>query len=143
MLTAMSSIQQMIDVNTIIGEPIETQTGTMIIPISKVKFAFAAGGSEFKGETLNEYKKRDKDEEIQYRLPFGGGSGAGASITPVAFLIVEENQVKLLNVDHDSVIDKLLDYVPDVIDKILGILNKDKNYNVDYTFNDNTSNTNE
>ena len=91
MVTAMNSIQDMIDVNTIIGEPIETSNNVIIIPISKVGFGFAAGGSEFKGETIDEYTKRDKEEAIQYRLPFGGGSGAGVSISPVAFLIVQQN----------------------------------------------------
>lgn len=76
MVTAMNSIQDMVDVNTIIGEPIETSNNIIIIPISKVSFGFAAGGSEFKGETIDEYKKRDKEESIQYKLPFGGGSGA-------------------------------------------------------------------
>ena len=74
MLTAMNSIKDMVDVNTIIGEPIETSNNTIIIPISKVGFGFAAGGSEFKGETIDEYTKREKEEAIQYRLPFGGGS---------------------------------------------------------------------
>lgn len=124
----------MIDVNTIVGEPIETSNGTLIIPISKVKFGFAAGGSEFKGETINEYTKKEKEEEIRYRLPFGGGSGAGASITPVAFLIVEENQVKLLPVSHESAIDKLLDYVPDLLDKAKEFIQNDKKeYRQHYT----------
>jgi sporulation protein YtfJ len=69
MITAMNSIQDMVDVNTIIGEPIQT-TGNIIIPISKVSFGFAAGGSEFKGETVDEYTKKEKEEQIQYRLPF-------------------------------------------------------------------------
>ena len=72
MITAMNSIKDMIDVNTIIGEPIETSNNIVIIPISKVSFGFAAGGSEFKGETVDEYTRKDKEEEIQYRLPFGG-----------------------------------------------------------------------
>lgn len=76
MLTAMNSIKDMVDVNTIIGEPIQASNNTVIIPISKVSFGFAAGGSEFKGETIDEYNKKDKDEQIQYRLPFGGGAGA-------------------------------------------------------------------
>lgn len=80
MVTAMNSIQDMIDVNTIIGEPIETANNTVIIPISKVSFGFAAGGSEFKGETVNEYSRKDEEEQVQYRLPFGGGSGAGVPI---------------------------------------------------------------
>lgn len=118
MLTAMSSIENMIDVNTIIGEPIETSNNIVIIPISKVCFGFAAGGSEFKGETVDEYTKKDKDEKVQYRLPFGGGSGATVSINPIAFLIVEEGKVKLLPVNHSSCIDKMLDYVPDLFEKI-------------------------
>ena len=124
MVTAMNSIQDMIDVNTIIGEPIETSNNIIIIPISKVGFGFVAGGSEFKGETINEYTKKDKEEAIQYRLPFGGGSGAGVSVSPVAFLIVQQNTVKLLPVEHGSCVDRLLDYVPDLMDKLNGYLNK-------------------
>ena len=124
MITAMNSIQDMIDVNTIIGDPIETKEGTVIIPISKVCFGFAAGGSEFKGETIDEYTKREKEEAIQYRLPFGGGSGAGVNINPVAFLIVQEKNVKLLPIDHISTLDKLVDYVPEVIEKISSFINK-------------------
>lgn len=124
MLTAMNSIKDMVDMNTIIGEPIETSNNTIIIPISKVGFGFAAGGSEFKGETIDEYTKREKEEAIQYRLPFGGGSGAGVSIAPVAFLVVQPNNVKLLPVEHCSAIDRLLDYVPDLMEKANIILNK-------------------
>ena len=124
MMTTMSSIQNMVDVNTIIGEPIESKNGITIIPISRVCFGFAAGGSEFSGETLKEYNKKDKDEEIEYKLPFGGGAGAGISIHPVAFLVVEGNNVKLMSVDHDSCIDKLLDYVPDLMQKMNDMFNK-------------------
>lgn len=124
MLTAMNSIQDMVDVNTIIGEPIETSNNMVIIPISKVGFGFAAGGSEFKGETLDEYTKKEKEEQVQYRLPFGGGAGAGVSISPVAFLVVSPNNVKLLPVNHSSAIDKLMDYVPDLMDKVNCYLNK-------------------
>ena len=117
MVTAMNSIQDMIDVNTIIGEPIETSNNIVIIPISKVSFGFAAGGSEFKGETVDEYTKKDKEEAIQYRLPFGGGSGAGVTINPIAFLVIQPNNVKLMPVNHSSSLDKLLDYMPDLMEK--------------------------
>lgn len=129
MLTAMNSIENMIDVNTIIGEPIETSNNIVIIPISKVCFGFAAGGSEFKGETIDEYTKKDKDEKVQYRLPFGGGSGAAVSINPIAFLIVEEGKVKLLPVNHSSCIDKMLDYIPDLFEKLGETANKLNNKN--------------
>ena len=118
----MNSIKDMVDVNTIIGEPIETINGTLIIPVSKVGFGFAAGGSEFTSEALNEYNRKDNDEQIQYKLPFGGGSGAGVSISPIAFLVIQEDCVKLLHVDNNSPIDKLLDYVPDLIDKANNII---------------------
>ena len=124
MTTAMNSIQDMIDVNTIIGEPIEASNNIVIIPISKVSFGFAAGGSEFKGETIDEYKKVEKEEEIQYRLPFGGGSGAGVTINPIAFLVIHSNSVKLMPVNHSSSIDKLLDYMPDLIEKTNSMMNR-------------------
>lgn len=124
MTTAMDSIRNMIDVNTIIGEPIETINNVIIIPVSKVGFGFAAGGSEFKGEAINEYNKKEKEEQIQYKLPFGGGSGAGVSINPVAFIVIQENNVRLLPIEHCSSIDRLLDYILDFMDKIGNSLNK-------------------
>ena len=118
METAMTNIKDMVDVNTIIGDPIETKNGMVIIPISKVSFGFAAGGSEFKGETIDEYKKKDREEQVQYRLPFGGGRGAGVSINPVAFLVINCDSIKLMPISHASTIDKLIDYIPDLIEKI-------------------------
>ena len=72
----------------------------------------------------HEYTRKDKDEQIQYKLPFGGGIGAGGSISPIAFLVIQSNNVKLLPINHCSTIDKLLDYVPDLIEKTNEILNK-------------------
>ena len=127
MLTAMNSIKDMIDVNTIIGEPIQASNNIVVIPISKVTFGFATGGSEFKGETVNQYKKQEKDEQIEYRLPFGGGSGAGVTLLPVAFLVIQGEMVKLLPVDHSTSLDKLLDYVPDLFERVNCMINKSKN----------------
>lgn len=124
MMTTMNSIENMVDVNTIIGEPIESKSGITIIPISKVSFGFAAGGSEFSGETMKEYNRKDKDEEIEYKLPFGGGAGAGVSIHPVAFLVIQDKNVKLMHVEHDSCLDKLLEYVPDLIQKLNDMFNR-------------------
>ena len=128
MQTAMNSIKDMVDVNTIIGEPIETSNNMVIIPISKVCFGFAAGGSELNYETVNEYKKRDKEEEAKYRLPFGGGSGAGVSISPIAFIVMMQDSVKVLPVEHSSAIDKLIDYVPDLMQRINTVI--DKNFDI-------------
>lgn len=116
MMTAMSSLRDMIDVNTIVGDTVEMNDGTVIIPVSKVSFGFAAGGSEFdtKYARLNENGK----------LPFGGGSGAGVNISPVAFLIVRESNVKLLSVEANSPLDKLVDIAPDIVNKLIDITEK-------------------
>ena len=124
MLTAMNSIKDMIDVNTIIGDPIQAANNIVVIPISKVSFGFTAGGSEFKGETVNQYKKQERDEQIEYRLPFGGGAGAGISLLPVAFLVIQGEMVKLLPVNHSTSLDKILDYIPDLFEKASCMINK-------------------
>ena len=109
MVTAMSSIENMIDVNTIIGDIVNTPDGSVIIPVSKVSFGFAAGGSEFVTESMKNIQNKN--------LPFGGGSGAGVNIAPVGFLIIKDGIVKLLNIDSNGPIDKLIDNVPDIINK--------------------------
>jgi sporulation protein YtfJ len=128
MVTAMSSLRDMIDVNTILGDTVETADGTTIIPVSKVTFGFAAGGSEFNSNKLNKFSENAK-------LPFGGGSGAGVNISPVAFLVAKEGNIKLLTVDADSPLDKLVDYIPDVINKISNLaentLTKPKKVNIE------------
>ena len=124
MNTAMSSIKEMVDVNTIIGDPIETSNNVVIIPVSKVNFGFAAGGSEF---NLKNTKEKPKDENESERMPFGGGAGAGVSINPIAFIVVQSTGVKLLPVNHTSNLDKLLDLVPDLIDKVNTMLEKKLN----------------
>ena len=121
--TTMNSIKDMIDVNTIIGKPIEINNG-VIIPLSKVTFGFASGGSEFNSETIDNYNRKESEESIEYKLPFGGGSGAAVNISPIAFLVVQKENVKLLPIDHSSSIDKLLDYVPDVMEKANALINK-------------------
>lgn len=128
MNTAMNSIKEMIDVNTIIGEPIETSSNVVIIPVSKVNFGFAAGGSEFKGKVQCD-KKEQANNQLgnpinNVRMPFGGGSGAGVSISPIAFIVVQPTGVKLLPIEHGSSVDKLLDLVPDLIDKLNLIIEK-------------------
>ncbi len=80
MHTAMNSIKEMIDVDTIIGDTINAQNGISIIPISKVSFGFVSGGSEFNVETIDEYSKNEKEEEIQYKLPFGGRKWSRSNI---------------------------------------------------------------
>lgn len=132
MNTTMNSLKDMIDVNTVIGETIELENGTAIIPISKVGFGFAAGGSEFNSGAVEESKRQGLDEETKYSLPFGGGSGAGANIQPVGFLVVTEDSAKMIPVNHCSAIDKLLDYVPDLLDRLTEICCGDKTYTYEF-----------
>lgn len=111
MQTAMESLKTMVDVNTILGDPVETPDGSVIVPVSRVSFGFAAGGSEF---------LTDKEEEMGF--PFGGGSGGGISLNPVAFLVVGQGQVRLLPVDNTAIYDRLVDMVPRVVDQIRGMV---------------------
>jgi len=113
MTTAMQSIKDMIDVNTVIGEAVETQSGGVIIPVSRVSFGFAAGGGQYGGS--GERKTAAGDEE---RLPFGGGSGAGVSVQPVGFLVMHKDDVRLVPVDQNAVLDRVLDEAPGLLNQI-------------------------
>lgn len=130
--TAMTNLKEMIDVNTVIGEAIDAGNGITIIPVSKVCFGFAAGGCEFNSGTLDQYTKEGVDEDISYKLPFGGGSGAGVHLMPMGFLVVSPDSVKMLPVNHCSAIDKLLDYVPDLLEKIENMWNTEKTYTYEF-----------
>ncbi|MBC8611713.1 GerW family sporulation protein [Massiliimalia timonensis] len=113
MSTTMQKIREMVDVNTIIGEPILSPDGTVIIPVSKVSFGFASGGSDIPS-------KQPKDI-------FGGASGAGVSIQPLAFLVVYQGNVKLLQMtSSDNTANNVVNMVPEVLDKISELFKKDK-----------------
>lgn len=116
MSEAMEHIKQMVDVNTIVGNPVTTPDGTTIIPISRVAFGFGAGGSEFSPAP---------DTAKDSQALFGGGSGGGVSINPVAFLVVNSEQIKLLPVSKTSTTaDKIIDLVPELITKFNKIANE-------------------
>ena len=113
MSTTMQKIREMVDVNTIVGEPITSPDGTLIIPVSKVSFGFASGGSDIPS-------KQPKDI-------FGGASGAGVSIQPLAFLVVYQGNVKLLQMTNDeNTANNVVNMVPEVIDKISELFKKEK-----------------
>ncbi|MFZ3578223.1 GerW family sporulation protein [Virgibacillus sp. DJP39] len=116
MKTAMENIKDMIEVNTIIGEPVELPDG-VIIPVSKVGFGFAAGGSEFQG------KSSGGQSDSESELPFGGGSGGGVSITPVAFLIVSGDEIKMVHLDGNThIFERMIDFAPQVAEKVQQML---------------------
>ena len=109
MSSSMSKIREMVDVNTVIGDPIVTGDGVTIIPVTKVSIGYGGGGSDF--ATKNYPANRDN--------AFGGGAGAGVTITPVAFLIVRGENVRMLPVAEpaSTSVDRLIEQLPDLIDK--------------------------
>ncbi|RYG74925.1 sporulation protein YtfJ [Lentibacillus lipolyticus] len=115
MTTAMENLKDMIEVNTIIGDPIESPDGSVIIPVSKLGFGFAAGGSEFTSNS----EQSDSSES----MPFGGGSGGGVSITPIAFLVVSQKGMKMIHLDESThIYEKMMDVAPKAVEKIQQLL---------------------
>ena len=114
MTTTMQKLREIADVNTIVGKPILAGEIT-IIPISKLTVGFASGGSDF---TSKNQKPDDNS--------FGGGSGAGMNLSPVAFLIVKGDSVRLMPVapPPGTAVDRVVEMVPDVIDKVTGFIEK-------------------
>ncbi|MDE6149526.1 MAG: GerW family sporulation protein [Ruminococcus sp.] len=109
--TAMEKIHEMVDCETIVGKPILTADGTTIIPVSKVSFGFASGGSDLP-------TKSTKDQ-------FGGGSGAGVTISPVAFIAIHNGETKLLQMTTNTPYENaVVNVVPDVVDKIIDFVDK-------------------
>lgn len=104
-----AKIREMVDVNSVIGTPITTADGVTIIPVSKVSAGFGGGGSDFVSKNVN---KQDN--------PFGGGAGGGVNVTPIAFLIVKEGNVRMLPVaaPANTTADRLVEMIPDTLDKI-------------------------
>lgn len=115
MNTTLEKIKQMVDINSIVGDPITSPDGTIIIPISKISYGFASGGSDFPS-------KAQTDKNF-----FGGGTGAGVSINPVAFITISNGNVKMLQIDpYNSSADRIIGMFPDVVDKISELINSKK-----------------
>ena len=106
---AIAKIRELVDVNSVIGDPIVTADGVTIIPVSKVSVGFGGGGSDFVSKNSGNAKD-----------PFGGGVGAGVRVTPIAFLIVKEGNVRMLPVaaPANTTADRIVEMVPDTLDKI-------------------------
>lgn len=120
MKTAMESIKEMVDVNTVVGDAVETNDGSVIIPISQVACGFAAGGGDF------ELSGDNKETEH----PFAGGSGAGVSVKPMGFLVVRMNDVRLISVNGNQLAERVVDIAPQILDRIEDLIsrkNKDGN----------------
>ena len=109
--TTIEKIRDLVDVSTIIGDPMYLEGGMTIIPVSKVTYGFASGGSDFPSKTNAQL--------------FGGGGGAGVSITPVAFLIVSDGEVTLKHITaYDNAAERVVNLVPEMFDKVTSVVNK-------------------
>lgn len=122
METTMENIKDMVDVNTVIGDPVATQDGSTIIPISRVSFGFVAGG----GEYGTEGQKGAAQSAATDALPFAGGSGAGVSVHPMGFLVVGNGQVKLLSANYITPLDRIMELAPQVISDLKEVFAKDE-----------------
>lgn len=109
----MAKLKDMVDVNTVVGDSITTPDGITIIPVSKVSFAFFSGGSEFK---------------TTEKPGFGYGNGAGVKVDPIGFLVIKDSNVRMINIapPAGTTIDRLVELIPDVIDRVEAIIDKHK-----------------
>ncbi len=124
MTTTMQKIREIVDVNTIVGEPIRTDEGITLVPVSKLAFGFASGGSDFAA----------KNQKPEANNSFGGGSGAGVNISPVAFIVIRGDIVKLLPVSPEpgmTTLDRVVEMVPEIMDRVTEFAIKNKKANED------------
>lgn len=114
--TTIQKIREMVDVNSVIGEPITTPDGVTIIPVSKVSVGFAGGGSDF------------TNKKVGTETPFGGGAGGGVKVTPICFLVVKDGNVRMMSVPEpaNSTADRIVEMVPDTLEKISAFLDGKK-----------------
>ena len=109
--TAITNLSRVAEVNTIVGQPLVTMDGTTILPVSQITFAFMAGGGEYGNKSAKRGFQKDGID-----ANFAGGSGGGATLTPVCFLVVGKNGVKVIEADKGSTIEKIFDVAKDVVD---------------------------
>ena len=115
MNVTMDKIRQMADSNTIIGKPIKTDDGTTILPVSRISFGFASAGTDFDG-------KNAANKDL-----FGGGSGAGVNIQPVAFLVIKDGCVRTIQLtDGSNSVDRALAMLPELVEKVSALLKKEE-----------------
>lgn len=114
MQTTLENIKDMVDVNTVIGDPIAAPAGVTVIPFSKVSFGFATGGGDYDG--------KKEPALVRENLPFAGGSGAGVSVQPVGFLVITMDGVRLLPAQNKTALERAMGCAPQLIEDIRDIL---------------------
>ena len=115
--TTIQKIRDMVDANTVVGQAITTSDGTTILPVSKISIGLGGGGSDFASSKVQ-----------NGQMPFGGGVGAGVKVTPVCFLVVKEGNVRILTIAEpaNSTADRIVEMVPETLDRIGSFLDKKK-----------------
>ena len=115
--TTIQKIRDMVDANTVVGQPITTSDGTTILPVSKISIGLGGGGSDFASSKVQ-----------NGQMPFGGGVGAGVKVTPVCFLVVKEGNVRILTIAEpaNTTADRIVEMVPETLDRIGSFLDKKK-----------------
>ncbi|MBR3905794.1 MAG: GerW family sporulation protein [Clostridia bacterium] len=111
MQTTLENIRDMVDVNTVIGDAIQTASGTTVIPFSKVTFGFATGGGEYDPQKT----------PVQQALPFAGGSGAGVTVQPVGFLVIGPEGVRLLPAQNKTALEQAISSAPQLVEDIRSV----------------------
>lgn len=117
MSTTMEKIREMMDANTVVGKPIEAG-GVTVIPVCKINLGYGSGGTDF----------AQKNQKAENPNSFGGGAGMGVTITPVSFLVIRDGNVRVVSVDQpaESTVDRVIEMVPTVVDKVGTMVNKRK-----------------
>ncbi len=110
--TAMESIRDMVDVNTVLGDAIVAQDGSTVVPVSKVSFGFVAGGGEYASDKASQ------------NYPFAGGAGAGVTIQPVGFLVCGDNHVRMLPAQTKCATDRMIELIPDLLEELKSALER-------------------
>lgn len=124
MQTTMENIKDMVDVNTVIGDPVSTAEGMTVIPVSRVSFGFVAGGGDYGSD---EKSKVHPPQGFEGKMPFAGGSGAGVSVQPVGFLVVGNGTVKMLPAQPVTMADRMVELLPQVVEDMRSIFGGEKN----------------
>lgn len=118
MQTAMASIKDMVDVNTVVGQPVQAGTDATVIPISRVSFGYVTAGGDLSAQDKRSFTTQEAD------FPFAGGSGAGVSVQPVGFLVVNGDSVRMLPATCQSVADRMVELIPTVMEDVKNLISK-------------------
>jgi len=125
MRTTMEQLKEMVDVNTIVGDPVIASDGTLIVPISTVATGFVSGGGEYACGAMKKKKdSSDHDTQEEGRFPFAGASAAGISLTPMSFVVIGNGTVKVVPAQYNCTVDRLIEMLPRAMEELKNFIEK-------------------